>query len=433
MNILEQITDEVIEMQQYLHSHPELSRQENETCKFVGEKLTQYGIDYVEIADGGILGFIRGKKNGKTVLLRADMDALPVTESDVNPKGNKKICVSENEGVCHACGHDAHTSMLLSAAKLLQDMRESLCGTVVLMFERGEEKYANCIKIFHYIEENGIHIDSSFGIHVNPDIDSGKLAVNIGPVMASNVCFEIKIIGKGGHGAYPHLANNPIDCFVAIYNALNTVRMSKISPYNPLVFSIGLVTTDSAKNIIPNELYFGGSARFYHRDDGKAFRETLFSILDNVTKAYGCKYEIPLMHGPCMPVINDEECAKMLRNALINEFGESMVCNTEAKLLSETFGKATTKWPGVFANLGVKNDLLGTGGELHNSHFEIDPNSLKYGVAAYVTYATEFLKSDIDTSNRAYNGSFADMYREENVPKEYIDYLEGKLEDIDLF
>ena len=140
MKIGERVIREVIEMQQHLHRFPELSRREEETCRFVTEKLRRLGVACVEVPDGGVLGFIHGAQEGKTVLLRADMDALPVAESDTNAGGRPKACVSQRPGVCHACGHDAHTAMLLGAAAVLQAERENLPGSVVLFFERGEEK-----------------------------------------------------------------------------------------------------------------------------------------------------------------------------------------------------------------------------------------------------------------------------------------------------
>ena len=206
MEILKEIQaleNEMMNWRRQLHRHPELSGQEEETCRLIEGVLREAGIDCVNVPDGGVLGFMEGKPTGRTVLLRADVDALPMDEDASNMK-QPKACVSEVAGVSHACGHDAHTAMLLAAAKVLAAHRGELNGRVILYFERGEEKTGNCIRLYRWIEENHVHVDSCFALHVNPSLDSGLIAVNDGPVMAANVCFDVKIKGRSAHGSQPH-------------------------------------------------------------------------------------------------------------------------------------------------------------------------------------------------------------------------------------
>lgn len=425
LSMVEQYEKELIEFRRYFHTYPELSGDEENTCQRIKAHLTELGIPCEEVPDGGILGFIRGREEGKTVLLRADVDALPIEEDDHNLRC-PKACVSKNQGISHACGHDAHTAMLLSAARVLQSRREHLQGKVILMFERGEEKTTNCIKIFRHMEEKQIYVDSSFAIHMDASLDSGKIAVNDGPVMASNVCFDVKIKGTGGHGSRPDLAVNPLDCFVAFYSTLNSVPMRKLSPFHPFTFSICHVEAGSRNNVIPEEVFFRGSSRFYDKNDGFVFKQALTETLDHMTRVYGCTYEYTLLRGPCMPVINDGECAALTREALGAEIGSERICSREPQMGSETFGKAIAMWPGVYALLGTRNDAKGTGAEHHNAKFDIDDQVLKYGAAAYAVYAEAFLASDIDLSPRKYPGTFADMYEEQGVPQEFVDYLRHK-------
>ena len=432
MEILKQIEaleEQMIRWRRELHIHPELSGQEHSTCAMICEKLTEAGVEWTVIPDGGILGRIEGCRPGRTVLLRADVDALPIEEDSCNMLAPKE-CISSVPGVSHACGHDAHTAMLLAATHVLSVSRSEFSGTVLLMFERGEEKTGNVIKIYRYLEDNDIHVDSCFGLHVNAMLDSGLIAINNGPVMASNVCFDIKIKGKSAHGSQPHLGASPIDCFVAFYNALHTIRMRKISPFDPLTFSIGMLQSGSTNNIIPDELFLRGSSRFFRVEDGQIFKQTLTQTLDHVTQMYDCTYEYSLLRGPCMPVINDPECALLAQQASGEAIGAQRVCQCEPKMGSETFGKPIRMWPGVFALLGVRNTAKGMTSDYHTPQFDPDESSFKYGAAAYAAYAVAFLQSDVDPSPRRYQGDFADMYEEQGVNQEMIDYLRGKTDDL---
>ena len=218
MNIWEQILElepELVRLWETFHRHPELSGEEDWLCAQVCSFLEKESIICRNVPKGGVLGFLKGENEGKTVLLRADLDALPVMENSVNLKGLKH-CVSEIPGRSHACGHDAHTAMLLMTARILARNREAFPGQVVFMFERGEEKTNNCTRLFRELENLEIPVESAFGVHVYAGVESGKVAVNDGPVMASNVCFDVTIIGRGGHGSRPDQARSPIDCFVTV-------------------------------------------------------------------------------------------------------------------------------------------------------------------------------------------------------------------------
>ena len=416
------------ELQESFHRHPELSGEEDWLCEQVCAFLRAEGIPCRNVPRGGVLGFLQGRSGGKTVLLRADLDALPLTESPVNGKGPKR-CVSEIPGACHACGHDAHTAMLLIAARILARNRDAFPGQIVFMFERGEEFTTNCTRLFRELETLGIPVESAFGVHIYAGLDSGKVAVNDGPVMASNLCFNVEITGRGGHGSRPDQARSPIDCFVAVHQALSQLRLGRISPYHPMTWSIGEVKSGSQDNIIPETLDFSGTARFFDVEDGNLFRDGLTEILDSVTRLHGCTYRYRLLRAPCLPVINRPECAELEREALGRMIGAEALCRCDPWMSSEPFSRSLAMWPGVFALVGTRNEALGTGAPHHSAEFEVDPAVLKQGTAASVSYALGFLNSALALPKPW--KSFADLYESMGLPEDQIGYLRGLRADYD--
>ena len=219
---------------------------------------------------------------------------------------------------------------------------------------------------------------------------------------------------------------------MAFYNALHTLRMRKISPFDPLTFSIGMLQAGNTNNIIPEELFLRGSSRFFRREDGHVFKQALTQTLDHVTQMYDCTYEYSLLRGPCMPVVNDHECASLAQKAIGEAVGAHRVVSCEPKMGSETFGKAINMWPGVFALLGVRKEESGMTAEIHTPQFDPDESSFVLGASAHAAYAAAFLASDVDVSARAYPGTFADMYIEQGVEQPLIDYISRKTDDIEL-
>ena len=244
------------------HKYPELSCQETQTMAYIQEKLTEYGVASRHIEHGGILGWIDSQKPGKTLLLRADIDALPIEESEQN-LSQQRVCRSSIPGVMHACGHDGHIAMQLVAAKLLNQWKDRWSGKIVFMFEQGEEESGPLAYLLQYIEEkSGWHIDACYATHVRWDIPTGKIAVCHDAPMAGGFGFEIKINGHGGHGSRPDLAQSPIDCFHAFYSDLQALRMRVVPPLSGLTISIGSLHSGSALNVIPYELTFPAPAAF---------------------------------------------------------------------------------------------------------------------------------------------------------------------------
>ena len=224
----------LVSLRRHFHENPELSQQEWKTMDFIEETLHGWGISTVRVPRGGIFGMIDSGKDGWTVLMRADIDALPIEE---NPKNLacEKVCLSKNHGVSHACGHDGHMAMLLTAAKILVAHKDEWEGKVLLMFEEAEEMGERGVgHLLSYLDEKKIHVDACYGTHMMYCLPAGKVAVMYDGVLAGAFFYRVKIHGKSGHGSMPSLAVSPIDCFNTFYMALQSYRMRKVSPRNCL-------------------------------------------------------------------------------------------------------------------------------------------------------------------------------------------------------
>ena len=419
--------DYTMSTRNYLHEHPELTGEEYETVKFIMAELEKMGADYVEIPNGGVLVTIKGtaeKDKGKTVMLRADCDALPVTEKD-NLNGTR--CVwSKNPGVMHACGHDAHTAMLLTAAKILLEKQDEIEGTVYLIFERGEEGAGNVRYIIPYCENHGIKPDSIYGAHVSALDPTGNIIINDTDVLAAAMGFEIEIEGLGGHGSRPDMSNNPLDCFVAIYQRLESLRLTKVDPFKTCTYSIGKFGGGNAGNVIPQTVTFAGTMRtFDPAGAGMEFYEAFKKAVDGICAAYDCKPKYIRYAKPGLATVNDIECSKFAQEAVAADIGDGKVVQNEPWMGSESFSSYLKVWPGVFAFVGVRNLEKGCGAGHHNEQFDIDLDGLKYGVAAYADYALEFLKKDFVTTHKekdpSYRAYALETYGEEETAKMYGD------------
>lgn len=389
----------IIEKRRYFHMYPENTGNEFNTVRTLLEELHELDIPCVEIENGGILAWIRGDEdNGRSVLLRADIDALPVQESDDNLLPGKRTCKSLNEGVMHACGHDAHIAMLLGAIKVLMEKRSEIKGTIYIVFERGEEYPDNFWQILEYMDKNHICPDTSWAIHVFAGLETGKLSIADGSVMASSIPFTVTLQGRGGHGSRPDQAVNPIDAFCAIYTALSSFRMRRVNPFVGFTCSIGKVVAGDIGNVIPDTLTFQGSVRTLDREvAGKDFITEFEKFVSTIAEAYGCTAEMKPLSSS-FPVANSPVCAEFAREHIAAELGKECLCQAEPWMATETFANYLKLWPGVFAFLGIANPEKGCGAAHHNPAFDIDEDALVVGTAAAVTYALEYLNSDLDVS-----------------------------------
>lgn len=358
----------------------------------------------------------------KTVVIRSDVDALPVQESECNLKGIK-ICVSDVPGESHTCGHDAHMAMALAEAEFLQNHRELINGRVIFLFERGEEGPNNIIRIYRRIMEKNLHFDTVYANHVYYDLESGKMAIQPGPVMAGGVFFKMIIKGKGGHGSRPDMAANPIDCYVAVMNAMNDFRMKHVDPFHPITYAPTIVQSGSADNIIPEELTFGGNLRIYEHEDGVEFKKYFKDTLDRICPLYGCEYETMYNIGPKMPVKNDPDCTAVCEKAVAEAIGESRLTKIQPWMANESICTTMAVWPGVYTFIGTKNPEKGTGALHHSPEFDIDEDILPLGMAAALSYVFAFLNGDPKPSHGWFKGSIPDLYDISGYGSEKVSYL----------
>jgi amidohydrolase len=382
MSLLEKIrslsetySKETIELRRHLHANPELSYEEFNTAKFVAAKLRSYGIDPQEgIATTGIVALIKGKNpDKKTVALRADMDALPIEEANQVPYK------STRPGVMHACGHDVHTSSLLGTAKILSEIKDQFEGTVKLIFQPGEEK--NPGGASYMIRDGALKSpvpDSMIGQHVMPLVPVGKVGFREGMYMASSDEIYLKVIGKGGHGAAPELAIDPIVIASHIIIALQQIISRNASPKQPTVLTFGRIIGEGATNIIPNEVNIAGTFRALDEEWRASGLEKIKKMAEAMAEGMGGKCEVTISHG--YPYLeNNPELTRRIRHAAEEYVGKENVVDIDLTLGSEDFAYYSHVVPASFYRLGTRNESRGITSYVHTPTFDIDEDALKIG------------------------------------------------------
>lgn len=404
----------VIKLRRDFHLHPEIGLQEERTIKVVTDELAKMGIEYEVVPHGGVIGVIEGEQDGKSLILRADLDALPMKEEAKNLK-ETKVVISQNDQAAHTCGHDGHTAMLLGAAKILSQNKRHVKGKVILAFEQAEEIGGGIYRILNRLLEIGA--DGVWGIHLKSDIPSGRISVDPGPRMAGAFSFNIIIQGKSGHGSRPDLAVSPLDCFTSFYDNLRVMRLNSLNPFNPITYSIGSISAGSAANVIPETLQFSGTARYLHYQQGKNAEKEFKRLLEKICDLHNCTYEFvqePIAMD--LNVYNEENCAAIALNSVKNSLGENALINYPAWMASEPFAFYQKYFPGIFAFLGIENHEKGSGAEHHNAYFDIDEDVLRLGVASTVQYTFDFLNSDKEINYKSEKKNLRELFTEIGFP-----------------
>lgn len=376
----------VIQCRHYLHSHPELSTKEVNTTRFIKEELEKMGVEVQEFEGiTGCVGTIKGDKPGKTVMLRADIDALPITE---NP--GKSYC-SLNPGVMHACGHDCHTSMLLGAAKILSAHRDEIHGTVKLIFQMAEEIGR---KSEEYVKRGALEgVDAIFGMHIWSAVPAGKVNFESGERMACSDRFTIKIHGKSSHGSASHEGKDAIIAGAAAIQALQTIPSRINNPFNALVVTVGIFNGGTKENIIADQAELTGTVRAFNREFRNSMPEVIKSVVEPVVKGYGCSAEVDYYFGPS-PLINDhEDLVQIARGAASKEMGEDALIPLKKMTGAEDFSVYMETVPGVFGYLGCRNEEKGIIAAHHHPAFDVDEDVLYHGTGIYVQFALDYLNA----------------------------------------
>jgi len=394
MDIVRPFEARMIADRRWLHEHPELSGQESQTIDYIVKALEELGLSIHIIPNGGVIGVLNEKAEGSCVLLRADIDALPVQESEENLT-ERRCCISKHPGVMHACGHDAHTAMLLAAARALTAMKEKVPGCVLFVFERGEEKGGKGFleNLLPYIEEK-FNVGACYGAHVRWDIPAGKIAVMDGAVMAGAFGFDVTIHGRGGHGSRPDLAVSPIDCFCAIHQQVSALRMRVVEPDQVLTYSLGLLHAGEQGNIIPDTLRFAGTVRTFDTAvSGERFSAEMKKIIENTCALYGCKAEYTHFSKPLYETRNHPQLAARMRQSVAKNVGMLSCVSCAPWMASETMSAYLKLWPGVLAFVGICNEKLGCGANHHTPQFDLDEAAMRNGAAAACAFALDFLEN----------------------------------------
>jgi len=379
---MKEVAGYAVEMRRHFHMHPESSMKEYETQKRVMEELEKMGIECFKAGGTGVVGLIKGSTPGKTIGLRADMDALErQEESDVPYK-------SKNEGIMHGCGHDGHTAGLLSAAKILKTMEGEIKGTVKLLFQPGEET----AKGAQALVDDGVvdDCDAIFGLHLWNDLEVGKISVEAGGRMASAGIFNIKIKGKGGHGSMPNQGVDAALVGAATLMNLQSIVSREISPLDPAVVSIGIFNSGTRFNVLPGEAYLEGTTRCFSMEVNDAFEAQIDRVVQNTAKAY--RAEAVLDYSQLvLPTINDPELAKIAQDSVIAILGEEGIALVPKTTGGEDFSIFSKKAPTMFAFVGSKNTAKLDYYPHHHPKFDIDEDALENAAGIYAQFALDYL------------------------------------------
>jgi amidohydrolase len=367
--------EEFIQVRHHLHAHPELSYKEFETSKFIQNKLTGFGIEYKVLAETGVVGLIKGKNPGKRVIaLRADMDALPITEE------NNVEYASQNKGVMHACGHDVHSTCLLGAAKILNETKDEWEGTIKLIFQPGEERNPGGASIM--IKE-GVLEDPKpqaiFALHVHPNLEVGKLSFRGGMVMASADEIYITIKGKGGHAASPHLTTDTILIASHLIISLQQLVSRNNDPFNPSVLSITSVQGGHTTNVIPSEVKLMGTFRAMNEEWRFKAHDLIKKQCTELVHSMGGEIDITIDVGYPF-VLNNEKLTEAAKQKAIEFAGEKNIEETELRMGAEDFAYYSHKIPACFFRLGVGNISKGITSGVHTPKFNIDEGAIEIGM-----------------------------------------------------
>ncbi len=387
--LVEKYKDELIKIRHHFHAHPEPSFEEYETTKYIAERLKEYGVDEIKVGCGGkevgVIATIKGKAEKPMIALRADIDALRMREE------NKELPYrSRNEGVMHACGHDAHAAILLITAKLLSDIKEDLPGSVRLIFQPAEEIGSGAEAI---IKAGGLDgVDAIAGLHVWSYLPSGILGFRKGPFFAAVDEIEIKVRGKGGHGAAPQFAVDPVVIASNIVLALQTIVSREVDPLDSAVITIGKIEGGTAFNIIPEEALLVGTVRTFIPETREKVISRIGELSSGIAKAM--KGDAEFIDNYSTPaLINDPDFTEFAINLAKDLFGEDrVIAEVEKNMGGEDFALYLERVPGTFLLLGTGNEKKGTDRPHHNPFFNVDDDALPIGVELFANIVYEFLR-----------------------------------------
>ncbi|MEH7884946.1 M20 family metallopeptidase [Bacillus sp. JJ1609] len=375
--------DELTELRRKFHSEPELSWEEYKTTEFVCDYLGNLGIEYRRTEPTGVIAEIKGGKPGKTVALRGDMDALSVEQL------NKELpYASQEEGKMHACGHDAHTAMLLVAAKALNEIKDELPGNVRLLFQPAEEVAEGAKALVKQGAVDGV--DNVFGIHIWSQMPTHKVSCTPGPSFASADLFKVTFKGKGGHGAMPQACIDAAIVASSFVMNVQTVVSRTIDPQKGAVLTVGKMVVGTRFNVIAENAVIEGTVRCFDPATRDHIEAQLQHYAEQVAAIYGATASVKYIHGT-QAVINDEASAMLVQKVATEAFGEDVIFNEKPTMGGEDFSFYLDEVPGSFALVGSGNPDKDTEWAHHHGKFDIDEDALATGAELYAQYAWAYL------------------------------------------
>jgi len=384
--LTEEVQPKVVEWRRYLHQHPELSFHEVETSQFIYETLQSFGnIELERPTKTSVIGRIHGRP-GKTLAIRADIDALPITEKNTFP------FKSQNPGVMHACGHDGHTAMLLGTAYVLSQLKDELNGSVKLIFQHAEELYPGGAE---ELVQKGVmdDVDWVIGAHLWSPLPIGKIGIVYGPMMASPDTFTVTIKGKGGHAAIPHEAIDTIAIGAQVVTNLQHIVSRNNNPLEPLVISVAKFVGGSTHNVIPGSVEMMGTVRTFNPAVQEEVAKRMEQIIKGITSAHGADYTFNYIKG-YRPVINAETTTKIMEELVREIYGDEAIDYTAPSMVGEDFSAYQQKAPGTFIFIGAGNPEKESTYPHHHERFTIDEEALEKGVTLFSRATFRFLNQD---------------------------------------
>lgn len=378
--ITKELADWAVVHRRYLHENPELSGQEYETSRYIRRCLEELDIDILDYRAPNVVGYLKGTEGQKTIALRVDIDALPITE-----EGDKPY-ISKVPGVAHVCGHDGHTAILLAVAKWMSEHRDQIRHNVVFLFQSSEEMSPSGAE---QLVKQGVmnQADVVFGLHLISNVPLGRIGVCHGPMMASSDDFRITITGRGGHGSSPHETVDPTYVAGHILVGLQSIVSRKINPIEPAVISVGQVMAGSNYNIIPNEALVTGTIRTFSEANRQFIFQEMKRLVDGMCATFGGTGDVSYIMGT-PPVINDKQMSQYMEQVVLSAYGAEVLLALEPMMGSEDFAFYLQEKPGAYI-------VVGMGGEKsayphHHPRFDIDEESIGTAIDLFLQLVRRF-------------------------------------------
>jgi amidohydrolase len=390
-SLVDAMASRLVETRRDIHRHPELGNREERTGKLVAERLRAAGLEVrYPVAKTGVVGILKGGRPGAVVAVRADLDALPVEEKKDSPYR------SANPGVMHACGHDAHTTIVLGAAEVLAGMRARLPGTVVFLFQPAEEgppegEEGGALLMLKEGVFDDPKVQAVYGLHMDPLLDVGSLGWSIGPIFASSDRFRIDVEGQRTHGAAPHTGLDPVPVAAEIVSALQLIVSRQIDAQSPKVLTIGQIHGGNRYNIIAGSVFLEGTLRTLDAAVRRDVKARMARTIEGVAAAHGTTAKLTFASDGNPPTMNDASLTRASLPSLERVYGKERVLEVKPQMPAEDFAWLAERVPGLYVKMGVRNEGLGIKGMLHTEEFDLDEAVLPLGVRAMATLVWDYL------------------------------------------